>query len=164
MYCELGQNIPRRTKRRIPKREPVPLAAGSFVNQGWALDFMHDVLYGRRFRTLNVIDEANREALAIKVAQSLPASMLIRTMDRLVDWYGAPLSICMDNGPEMTSHDFVEWAQRKGRQHIGTGLLRENRDGQQRLGARLPMTQLYPVPQQIGVDAVAQRQTRDGGT
>ena len=76
---------------------------------------MHDVLYdGRRFRTLNVIDEANREALAIQVAQSLPASMLIRTMDRLVDWYGAPLSIRMDNGPEMTSHDFVEWAQRKG--------------------------------------------------
>lgn len=115
VYCELGLNIPRRTKRRIPKREPVPLAAGAFVNQGWALDFMHDVLYdGRRFRTLNVIDEANREALAIKVAQSLPASMLIRTMDRLVDWYGAPLSIRMDNGPEMTSHDFVEWAQRKG--------------------------------------------------
>jgi putative transposase len=66
VYCELGLKIPRRTKHRIPKREPVPLAAGSFVNQGWALDFMHDVLYdGRRFRTLNVIDEANREALAI---------------------------------------------------------------------------------------------------
>jgi putative transposase len=47
----------------------VPLAAGSHVNQGWALDFMHDVLYdGRRFRALNVIDEAYREALAIQVA------------------------------------------------------------------------------------------------
>jgi len=70
VYCELGLNIPRRTKRRVPKREPVPLAAGSFVNQGWALDFMHDVLYdGRRFRTLNVIDEANCGALAIQVAR-----------------------------------------------------------------------------------------------
>ena len=115
MYCELGLNIPRRTKHRIPKRESVSLAAGTYVNQGWALDVMHDVLYDdRRFRTLNVIDEANREALAIRVAQSLPASMLIRTMDRLVDWYGAPLSIRMDNGPKMTSHDFVEWAQRYG--------------------------------------------------
>ncbi len=115
VYCDLGLNIPRRTKRRIPKREPTPLAAGACVNQGWALDFMHDVLYdGRRFRTLNVIDEANREALAIQVAQSLPASMLIRTMDRLVDWYGAPKSIRMDNGPEMTSREFVAWAQRRG--------------------------------------------------
>ncbi len=38
---------------RLPDREPVPLEAGKLVNQGWALDFMHDVLYdGRRFRTL----------------------------------------------------------------------------------------------------------------
>lgn len=115
VYCELGLNIPRRTKKRVPKREPVPLAAGSFVNEGWALDFMHDVLYdGRKFRTLNVIDEANREALAIEVGQSIPSRLLIRTLDRLVEWYGAPKAIRMDNGPEMTSHDFVEWAQRKG--------------------------------------------------
>jgi putative transposase len=74
-------NIPRRTKRRIPKREPVPLAAGSFVNQGWALDFMHDVLYdGRRFSTLNVIDQANREALAI-------------------NHQGSPVTACLDADP-----------------------------------------------------------------
>jgi putative transposase len=76
---------------------------------------MHDVLYdARRFRTLNLIDEANREALAIQVVQSLPASMLIRTMVRLVNWYGSPLSIRMNNGPELSSHDFVEWARRQG--------------------------------------------------
>ncbi|WP_051049247.1 hypothetical protein [Ideonella sp. B508-1] len=103
--CELGLNIPRRTKRRIPKREPEPLAAGSLVNQGWTLDLMHDVLYdGCRFRTLNVINEADLEALAIQVALSLPASMLIRTMENLAEWYCPRLSICMDNGPEMTSH------------------------------------------------------------
>lgn len=34
VYCELSLNIPRRTKRRIPKREPVPLAAAPLVNQG----------------------------------------------------------------------------------------------------------------------------------
>jgi putative transposase len=82
VYCELGLNIPRRTKKRVPKREPVPLAAGSFVNEGWALDFMHDVPYdGRKFRTLDVIDEANREALAIEVGQSIPSRLLIRTME-----------------------------------------------------------------------------------
>lgn len=115
VYCDMGLNIQRRTRKRLPRREPVPLAAGAFVNEGWALDFMQDVLCdGRRFRTLNVIDEANREALAIEVAQSLPSSRLIQTLDRLVQWYGAPRSIRLDNGPEMTSHDFVAWAQRKG--------------------------------------------------
>lgn len=76
---------------------------------------MHDVLYdGRRFRTLNVIDEANREALAIEVGISMPAARLIRTLARLIEWYGAPLSIRMDNGPEMRSHDFAQWAAERG--------------------------------------------------
>jgi putative transposase len=74
---------------------------------------MHDVLYdGRRFRTLNLIDEANREALAIELAQSIPATLLTRTLDRLIEWNGPPRSIRMDNGPGMTSHDFTEWARR----------------------------------------------------
>ena len=41
----------------------------------WSLDFMHDTLYsGRRFRTLNVLDEGVREALAIEIDTSLPGS------------------------------------------------------------------------------------------
>ena len=104
-----------------PNQAPHPQArAGAagcrLVRQpGLGLGLLLDVLYdGRRFRAVNVIDEANREAQAIQMAQSLLASMLIRALDRLVDWYGPPLSVRMDNGPEMTSHDFVEWAQRKG--------------------------------------------------
>ena len=115
VYCEMGLNLPRRTKKRIAHREPIALEAGTSINQGWALDFMHDSLYdGRRFRTLNVIDEANREALTIEIGTSIPARRLIRTMSRLIDWYGAPESIRMDNGPEMTSHEFTEWAASQG--------------------------------------------------
>lgn len=115
VYCQMGLNIPRRTKKRLPMRDPVPLHAGKLVNEGWALDFMHDVLYdGRRFRKLNVIDEANREALTIEVGISIPAARLIRTLSRLIDWYGPPLSIRMDNGPEMRSHDFAAWAAARG--------------------------------------------------
>lgn len=77
------------TTRQAPHPQAGASTAGCGVERCpeiWALDFMHEVLNdGRRFRTLNVIDEANREALAIEVAQSLPASMLIRTMDRMVD-------------------------------------------------------------------------------
>jgi len=42
------------------------------MNAVWAIDFMRDTLYsGRVFRTLNVIDEANRGALGIDVAVSI---------------------------------------------------------------------------------------------
>src|SRR5690606_31940860 len=80
-------------------------------NRCWALDFMHDALYcGRRFRTLNVIDEANRECLAIEVGTSIPSARLIRVLNRLVDYYGPPDAIRLDNGPEMVSGAFTEWA------------------------------------------------------
>ena len=42
------------------------------LNEIWAIDFMHDALYGgRRFRTLNVLDEGSREGLAIEVGTSI---------------------------------------------------------------------------------------------
>ncbi len=73
----------------MPQRGPMPLQAGQQANQGRVPDFMHDARYdGRRFRTLNLIDEANREALAIEVGASIPAKRLIRTLSRLVDGYG----------------------------------------------------------------------------
>jgi putative transposase len=129
VYCQLRLNIPKRTKKRVPQREPVPLQAGMLVNQGWALDFMHDVLYdGRRFRTLNVFDEANREALLIEVGISIPSARLMRALDRLIDRYGAPDSIRMDNDPEMTSHDLIDWASAKGIKlnHIEPGQPNQN--------------------------------------
>ena len=51
---------------------------------------------------------------SIEIGTSIPARRLIRTLSRLVDWYGKPDSIRLDNGPEMTSQLFIEWAAAKG--------------------------------------------------
>jgi len=104
VYCALRLNLPRRTKRRVPKRVQYPLAAPAALNQTWALDFMTDTIYdGRRFRTLNVIDEGNREGLAIEVGMSLPSVRVIAVLDELVAMHGQPAALRMDNGPELTS-------------------------------------------------------------
>ncbi len=64
VYKELGLNHKRRTKKRLPRRERVPLEVPARPNAVWSVDFMHDTLYvGRRFRTFNVIDEGVREVL-----------------------------------------------------------------------------------------------------
>jgi putative transposase len=61
------------------------------VNGVWAVDFMHDALYGGRpFRTFNVLDEANREGLAIEVGVSIPAARVIRVLEQLIELYGQP--------------------------------------------------------------------------
>ncbi len=76
---------------------------------------MHDTLYGgRKFRLLNVIDEVNREALRIECGSSIPSSRLHRVLEELIDFYGKPRAIRMDNGPEMTSAKFVSWAEQHG--------------------------------------------------
>jgi len=85
------------------------------LNNIWALDLMRDTMYdGKPFRTLNVIDEGNREALRIECVTSIPSGRLVRVMDQLIEVYGKPQAIRMDNGPEMTSQGFTDWAERHG--------------------------------------------------
>ncbi len=65
----------------------------------------------RSFRILNVIDDYNREALAVVSDISLSSPRIVRELERLIEWRGAPEAIRVDNGPEFTSHKFVEWCE-----------------------------------------------------
>lgn len=55
----------------------------------------------------------NQEGLRIEIDTSLPAARVIRALKELVEVRGAPLSICLDNGPEFIAHALAEWAQSK---------------------------------------------------
>jgi transposase InsO family protein len=66
--------------------------------------FMNDSLFcGRRFRTFNVVDDFNREVLAIEVDLNLPSQRILRVLDRIAAWRGYPAKIRMDNGPHSSS-------------------------------------------------------------
>ena len=76
---------------------------------------MADALYGgRAFRTFNVIDEGNREALGIEVAHSIPSLRVIRVMEQLIEMHGKPRALRLDNGSELTSIAFTEWCDGQG--------------------------------------------------
>ena len=68
----------------------------------------------RHFRTLNVIDEGNREALAIEIGTSIPSARVIRILDNLIRLYGRPARVRVDNGPALTAEAFVEWSAAQG--------------------------------------------------
>ena len=115
VYCAMRLNLQRKVRRRLVTRERQPLLASNELNQVWALDFMRDTLYdGRPFRTLNVIDEGNREALRIECGTSIPSSRVVRVLNQLVEVYGRPEAIRLDNGPELTADTFVDWAEEHG--------------------------------------------------
>jgi putative transposase len=110
VYCALRLNHVRRTKKRVPKRDLTPLAAPPTLNDTWAMDFMGDSLYsGRSYRLFNVLDEGNREALAIEVDVSLPCLRVIAVLEQLVAMHGAPRQLRSDNGPEFIAEALREW-------------------------------------------------------
>lgn len=112
VYCRLGLNLKRRVKKVLPVRQKRPLIVEKVPNIQWALDFVHDSLYcGKRFRTLNIIDEGTRECLAIEVDTSLPAERVIRVLERLKIERGLPKQIRVDNGPELISANLLNYCE-----------------------------------------------------
>lgn len=113
IYCLLKLNFRRKGKQRLPVRNPSPLATPEALNQRWSVDFMHDALIcGRRFRTFNIVDDFNREALSIEIDLNLPAQRVVRVLDRIAANRGYPVMLRMDNGPEFISLALAEWAEK----------------------------------------------------
>ena len=84
-----------------------------FADQSWSVDSMHDALVcGHRFRTFNVVDDFNREALSIEIDLNLPAQRVIRILDRIAANRDYPAMLRMDNGPEFISLALAEWAEK----------------------------------------------------
>jgi putative transposase len=115
VYRLLGLNIRRKRKRRLPERVIEALQQGSQVNQTWSMDFMSDALMsGRKIRLLNIMDDFNREMLAIEVDTSHTGERVTRVLDEIIDSRGKPDQIRVDNGPEFTSGAFVDFCRQKG--------------------------------------------------
>ena len=115
VYCDMKLNIRRRFKKRYRSVAPQCLVQPIRPNQGWSADFMSDALSdGRSFRTFNVIDDFNREALHIEVDVSLTAERVTRVLDQVVCVRGRPERIRVDHGPEFTSALFAAWCAANG--------------------------------------------------
>jgi len=115
VYIEMRLNIRRRAKRRLPARIREALFIPEGPNEVWSVDFMSDALVdGRKFRVLNIIDDFNRESLAIEVDTSLPSRRVIRVLERIIARRGKPTCLRTDNGPEFISHLLQEWCEAGG--------------------------------------------------
>lgn len=115
IYCELALNLRIKPKKRLKRDKPEPLAVPDRPNENWSMDFMaYQLADGRPIRTLNVLDDFNREGLAIEVDFSLPAERVVRSLNQIIEWRGKPQSIRVDNGPEYVSGKLMEWAEKQG--------------------------------------------------
>lgn len=115
IYTAMKLNLRVKRKKRLPVRVKAPLLRPIYPNVTWSMDFMHDTLEGgKTVRSLNIIDDFNREALTLAIESSLPASRVIRELDQLLDWRGKPDKIRVDNGPEFIAEKLKRWCKKEG--------------------------------------------------
>ena len=76
---------------------------------------MHDTLEnGKKVRSLNVMDDFNREVLQLSIDTSLPSAKVIARLEELTEWRGKPEKIRVDNGPEFIAEKLKSWCAFQG--------------------------------------------------
>ena len=114
VYRKMKLGLRRKHKKRLPTRIKAPLQVPGGYQHTWSMDFMSDALMdGRKVRILNVMDDFNREVLAIEVGLSFPSNRVIRTLSWLEAEKGLPQKIRVDNGPEFLAGIFQQWCKER---------------------------------------------------
>ena len=92
-------------QRRLVRPAPTGTAQSRLV-----FDFVEDRTHdGRRFRTLNIIDEFTKEALTIRVERKLNSIDFVDALTDLFILRGPPEFIRSDNGPEFIAEKVRAW-------------------------------------------------------
>jgi len=119
VYLKLGMSRRKKVKRRIPNPEKRTLLQPIIPNLTWSIDFMHDTLEnGRKFRTFNVIDDFNREALSVDVEYSFSSEQVVEALKRIIERRGKPQEIRSDNGTEFTAKAFKGFCSNSSINHV----------------------------------------------
>ena len=100
LWRQEGLRRPVRTrKRRRVNPDTNERLRAERPNHVWALDFQFDeTTDGRRLKSLHVVDERTREALAMRVGRTCTSDEVVDVLTGLVGLRGAPEHLRMDNG------------------------------------------------------------------
>jgi len=115
IYTEDGLAVRTKLRRKIARRQRVPLQRPTRPHERLSMDFVSNrLLDGRWFRVLTVVDQFTRECLTLLVDHSLTGTKVAQALSEIVAERGAPLSITVDNGTEFQSKAMDVWAYQHG--------------------------------------------------
>lgn len=103
----------RRRKRMSLHRGPAPRATA--LGERWSMDSVHDQLVdGRAFRVLTVVDNWSRESVVLETGFRLTGESVAQALARASQHRSLPRSITVDHGTEFTSRALDQWAWERG--------------------------------------------------
>jgi putative transposase len=116
IYREMGLQLPRRRPRK--KHRPTGWTRpheATKPNEVWTMDFVHDLtVHMAKIKFLTVLDEGCKDCLEIRAEKRISGRDVLETLDELMQEYGMPEYIRVDNGPEFVSKELRKWLEEKG--------------------------------------------------
>lgn len=112
VYKKLGLQLKNRRRKKMIAVRRVPFDKALRPNEIWSFDFVSDWIdTQRKLKCLTIVDDCS------KTSPGLLASYSITSKD-VTDFFNSlknlPRKIRCDNGPEMTSRHFLDWAHKRG--------------------------------------------------
>jgi len=112
IYRSLNLQIKKRKRQKLAPAVRVPFEKAKAPNEIWSFDFMYDYVDSKKtLKILTIVDDCSKKCPGLLPDYSIPASKMIAFFESLPE---LPSRLRCDNGPEMTSIDFLAWAHRRG--------------------------------------------------
>ena len=110
IYAKLGLQLKKRRRKKLPQVVRVPFEKAKRPNEIWSFDFVHDYAEtDRKLKCLTIVDDCSKKSPGLLVNYSITAFDLTQFFDSLPQ---LPSKLRCDNGPEMSSREFMSWAKR----------------------------------------------------
>jgi putative transposase len=112
VYRKLGLQLKNRRRKKMLSVPRTPFKPASRPNEIWSFDFVSDrTESGRKLKTLSIVDDCSKRSPGLHVEYSITSRDLTDFFDTLSD---LPKKLRCDNGPEMASQHFLDWAHKRG--------------------------------------------------
>lgn len=111
IYRDLGLQLKKRRRKKMLKVTRVPFKKAERPNEIWSFDFVFDKTeVKRKLKTLSIVDDCSKKSPGLLTEYSITSKVMTDYFDQLRD---LPKKLRCDNGPEMTSEHFLDWAHKK---------------------------------------------------
>lgn len=100
---------PRRSRAGSHRQDREPATS---LHECWSMDFVADQLFdGKKFRTLNIVDNYSRKCIDIYVDQGIKGDQVVEVLESIrIKKRIVPKRIRVDNGSEFISKALDKWA------------------------------------------------------